>query len=59
MFYYFDINKCIVTTVSGVSDSLKQRSTLHLQLVSIYLSRIRPEDPFLLPVLIIIKSAYS
>ena len=59
MLYYFDINKCFVTTVSGVSDSLKQRSTLHLQLVSIYLSRIRPEDPFLLPVLIIIKSAYS
>ena len=32
MLYYFDINTCIVTTVSGVSDTL---TTLRLQLVMI------------------------
>ena len=38
MLYYFNINTCIVTTVSGVcdtvsSDTLTQGVTLHLQLV--------------------------
>ena len=33
MLYYFDINACIVTTVSGVSDTLTRRATLRLQLV--------------------------
>ena len=33
MLYYFDINTCIVTTVSGVSDTLTRRATLRLQLV--------------------------
>ena len=35
MRYYFDINTCIVTTVSGVSDTLTRRATLRLQLVYI------------------------
>ena len=35
MLYYFDINTCIVTTVSGVSDTLTRRATLRLQLVYI------------------------
>ena len=33
MLYYFDINKWIVTTVSGVSDTPTRRATLRLQLV--------------------------
>ena len=33
MRYYFDINICIVTTVSGASDTLTRRATLRLQLV--------------------------
>ena len=37
MLYYFAINTCIVTTVSGVSDTLARRATLRLQLV--YISR--------------------
>ena len=28
MLYYFDINTCIVTTVSGVSNTLTRRATL-------------------------------
>ena len=35
MRYYFDINTCIVTTVSGVSDTLMRHVTLCLQLVYI------------------------
>ena len=34
MLYYFDINTCIVTTVSSVSNTLTRRATLRLQLVS-------------------------
>ena len=34
MLYYFDINTCIVTTVSGVSNILMRRATLRLQLVN-------------------------
>ena len=37
MLYYFDINTCIVTTVSGVSNTLTRRATLRLQLVYIYI----------------------
>ena len=37
MRYYFDINTCIVTTVSGISDTLTRRATLPLQLVYIYM----------------------
>ena len=33
MLYYFDINTCIVTTVSGVSNTLTRHATLRLQLV--------------------------
>ena len=34
MLYHFVINTCIVTTVSGVSNTLTWRATLRLQLVS-------------------------
>ena len=40
MLYYFDINTCIVTTVSGVSDTLTRRATLHLQLGFQYTSEL-------------------
>ena len=36
MLYYFAINTCIVTTVSGVSDTLARRATMRLQLVYIF-----------------------
>ena len=39
MLYYFDINTCIVTTVSGVSNTLTRRATLRLQLVPIYYNK--------------------
>ena len=35
MLYYLDINTRILTTVSGVSDTLTRRATLRLQLVYI------------------------
>ena len=35
MLYYFDLNACIVTTVSGVSNTLTRRATLRFQLVLI------------------------
>ena len=36
MLYYFDINTCIITTISAVSKTLTRRATLRLQLVYIY-----------------------
>ena len=39
MLSYFDINTCIVTTVSGVSDFLMRRETLRLRLVFLNLKR--------------------
>ena len=38
MLYYFDINTWIVTTVSGVSDTLTRRAMLRLQLVIIIIN---------------------
>ena len=35
MLYYFNINTCIIATISGVSNTLTRRATLRFQLIYI------------------------
>ena len=46
MLYYFDINTCIVTTVSGISDTVTRRATLRLQLVIVIYVNIHEKMSF-------------
>ena len=43
MLYYFDINTYIITTVSGVSNTLMRCATLRLQLVILIFAMLQVE----------------